>query len=237
MILYLDNQTNRKGKPNENFARELLELFTLGEGYYSERDIKEAARVFTGWMVDRRSGKFRFNVRQHDGRIKTFMGRSGRFHGEDILNIVLEQPPVAVHIAEKLWQEFISDTPDNQEAERLATVFRDSGYEMKLLLKALFTSLYFRVVDNWGNQIKSPVELMVGTIRMFDIPIRDFRTLARYERYLGQDLFDPPNVKGWPGGTDWITSTTLLARNLGAHSDPGGTEWRQRWAEYHYVLH
>jgi uncharacterized protein (DUF1800 family) len=212
MILYLDSQTNRKDKPNENFARELLELFTLGEGHYSERDIKEAARAFTGWMVNRRTGQFWFNARQHDFGIKHFMGHKGNFDGDDILDIVLEQPQVAVHITAKLWREFISETPDAQEVARLSAVFRDAHYEIKPLLRAMFLSPAFQAPENRGTLTKSPVELIVGTTRLLQVPAAEPVRLARVGRYLGQDVFDPPNVKGWPGGTDWINTRTLLAR-------------------------
>jgi uncharacterized protein (DUF1800 family) len=212
MILYLDNQSNRKGKPNENFAREVMELFTLGEGNYSERDIKEAARAFTGWMVERRSGQFHFNPRRHDPGSKTFMGRTGKFDGDDILDIVLDRRRGAVYITEKLWREFVSDNLDRQEIKRLADIFRTADYEIKPLLQALLMSPSFRAAENHGTLIKSPVDLIVGTVHVLNIPVRDARLLARAGRYLGQDIFDPPNVKGWPGGTAWITSSTLLAR-------------------------
>jgi uncharacterized protein (DUF1800 family) len=212
MILYLDNQSNRKGKPNENFAREVMELFTLGEGRYSERDIKEAARAFTGWMVDRTTGQFRVDPRRHDPGSKTFMGRTGAFDGDDILDIILEQPQVAIFISEKLWREFIAGDPDPQEIARLARIFRAADYEIKPLVQAILMSPDFRASGNRGTLVKSPVELIVGTARMFNIGANDGRRFARLGRYLGQDLFDPPNVKGWPGGNAWITSNTLLAR-------------------------
>lgn len=212
MVLYLDNQTNRKGQPNENFARELLELFTLGEGRYREQDIKEAARAFTGWQVDRRSGAFRFAQALHDDGTKTFLGKSGRFHGDDILDILLEQPRVAVHVTEKLWREFVSDTPDAREVQRLAAIFRANRYELRPLMQALLATPQFRAAAGYGGQTKSPTELMVGTVRLFGISVPDTRSFALYGRRLGQDLFDPPNVKGWPGGSAWITSDTLLAR-------------------------
>lgn len=212
MVLYLDNQTNRKEKPNENFARELLELFTLGEGHYTERDIKEAARAFTGWTIDRRSGAFRFNPRQHDDGVKTFLGKSGHFNGNDILDILLEQPRTAEHITEKLWREFVSDTPDPDEVRRLAQVFRANDYELRPLLAGLLTTAAFRDPANRGTLVKSPTELIVGTLRFFPLSQPEPTLLARAGAALGQDLFDPPNVKGWPGGQAWITSNTLLAR-------------------------
>ncbi len=212
MVLYLDNQTNRKDKPNENFARELLELYTLGKGHYTERDIKEAARAFTGWMVNRRTGQFRFNARRHDKGTKHFLNRRGSFDGDDILDILLEQPQVAVFITAKLWREFISDTPNKQELTRLAAIFRDSNYQIKPLLRAILLSPYFRAPANRGTLVKSPVELIVGTARLFDIRPNGPRRLAGLGRQFGQDLFDPPNVKGWPGGNAWITTSTLAAR-------------------------
>jgi uncharacterized protein (DUF1800 family) len=212
MILYLDSQTNRQGVPNENFARELLELFTLGEGHYSEQDIKEAARAFTGWEVERRTGRFHYNASRHDDGPKTFLGRSGAFDGDAILDILLTQSRLAVHLTEKLWRVFISDTPDGAEVQRLAALFRQHDYDLKPLLKALFMSSHFRAASNRGTMIKSPVELIVGTLRLFHVPIRDPVLLVRAGRQLGQDLLEPPNVKGWPGGKAWITASTLLAR-------------------------
>lgn len=212
MLIYLDTVTNNRDKPNENFARELLELFTLGEGHYSERDIKEAARAFTGWKVDRRSGKFHRVAAQHDHGAKTFMKRTGTFEGEEILEIVLAQPRVAVHIVEKLWGEFIGGPPDPAEVQRLAGIFRESGYEIQPVVAAILDSEAFWSERNRGTLIKSPVELLVGVARALELPIRDGEGLVRAGRSLQQDLFDPPNVKGWPGGTTWISSTTLLVR-------------------------
>lgn len=212
MLIYLDNAFNEKGKPNENFARELLELFTLGEGHYTESDIKEAARAFTGWSIDRRSGKFRFARRRHDYGTKTFMGRTGNFNGDDIIDIVLEQPRVATHITERFWSSFISQIPDPQEIKRLANVLRSNDFELKPLMKALLTCQAFRDPQNYGAMIKSPVDLIVGTLRVFQFPMGDGRGIVLASRRLGQDLMDPPNVKGWPGGNRWISSHTLLMR-------------------------
>ena len=212
MIIYLDNVSNVRGKPNENFARELLELFTLGEGHYSEDDIKEAARAFTGWGINRNTAKYRFFSRRHDFGHKTFMGQTANFNGDDIINIILQQPRVANHIAEKLWREFVSASPDSKEIDRLAIIFRNHNYEIKPLLQALLSSSSFRDARNRGTMIKSPVELLVGTLRIFKVPVGSGQRLAFTSRTMGQDLFDPPNVKGWVGGTAWITSDTLLMR-------------------------
>ena len=212
MIIYLDNVSNIKGKPNENFARELLELFTLGEGHYTEQDIKEAARAFTGWSIDRRNGQYRFVRRRHDYGTKTFMGHTGNFNGDDIIDIVLDQPGVAVYVTKKIWCNFISGPPDPEEIKRLANIFRSNDYEIKPLMQALLTSNYFRDSIQYGSMIKSPVDLLVGTLRMFQIPVGKGFGLALASRRLGQDLMYPPNVKGWDGGTSWITTDTLLAR-------------------------
>ena len=168
MIVYLDNATNRKGKPNENFARELLELFTLGEGHYTERDIKEAARAFTGWSIDRESGDFRVYPRLHDDGEKTFMGVTGRLDGDDIIDIVLRQPRTAEFITEKLWREFVSETPNRAEVKTIADRFRASHYDIKTLVAGILTTPSFRGHANRGVLVKSPVELMVGTMRLFD---------------------------------------------------------------------
>lgn len=212
MVVYLDNVSNKKGSPNENFARELMELFTLGEGQYAEQDIKEVARAFTGWSLDRRTGEFRFYRTLHDDGEKTVLGRRGRFNGDEVLDILLAQPATAEFITRKIWREFVSPEPDPVEVRRLAAVFRTSRYDIKSLLRALFTSEVFFAPSHRAVLVKSPVEFTVGTLRLFDVHPQDLRPLALATRSLGQDLFGPPNVKGWPGGEAWINSSTLLAR-------------------------
>lgn len=232
MVIYLDSQTNRKGRPNENFARELLELFTLGPGHYTERDIREAARAFSGWMVDRRTGRFMFNARQHDDGVKEFMGHRGRFNGDDIIDILLEQPRTAEHITEKLWREFVGERLDAAEVRRIAAVFRSSGYALKPALAAVLKSDAFWAANYRATLVKSPAELMVGTARVLRAPLPDPLTLTRAGRQLGQSLFDPPNVKGWPGGTAWITSSTLLARQNFLNRSLRGAELGQLGEDY-----
>lgn len=216
MLRYLDTQANHKDHPNENFARELFELFTLGEGAYTEQDIKQAARAFTGWKLDPRTGGFRINPQQHDAGTKTIFGRSGAWSGDDVLAMTLARQEVAPYLVTKLWREFISDEPDPQEVTRLATPFRSSGYRIAPLLRNLFTCNAFWAAEHRGALIKSPVELLVGTARLFQHAHHDESSdlipLVHAGRRLGQDLFDPPNVKGWPGGTRWITTATLLDR-------------------------
>ena len=212
MIVYLDSLQNRVGKPNENFARELLELFTLGEGHgYTEADIKEAARAFTGWSLERETGTYRFRPALHDGGEKSFMGKTGNFNGTDIIDIVLAKPRVAEYIAAKAWREFISEQPDPAEIKRIAAKFR-AGYEVKVLIGALLLSPHFWAAENRGRLVRSPVELIVGTLRQFDLPQPDDRILIQLGRGLGQEPFNPPNVRGWPGGTAWINANTLLIR-------------------------
>lgn len=212
MVRYLDNQLNRKGKPNENLARELLELFSMGEGNYTEKDVKEAARALTGWSLNRKIGEFVFRARQHDDGEKTFLGVSGRLGGDDVVSIILKQDQTALFLVTKLWREFISHDPDAAEVSRLAGVFRSSSYRIKPLLRAMLTSAAFQAPENRGVLIKSPVELLVGTVRMLHLDAGDGAVLARLAGNFGQILLDPPNVKGWPGYTDWIDANRLLAR-------------------------
>jgi uncharacterized protein (DUF1800 family) len=212
MIVYLDSATNRRGSPNENFAREVMELFTLGEGHYSEQDIKEAARAFTGWSVEPESGEFKWRAPAHDTGIKRVLGVEGDFDGDAVLDILLRQPAAAEFIAGKLWREFVSPQPDARAVQRVAANFRDSGYEMKAALRALLLSPHFWARENRATLVKSPADLVVGSVRTLDIRISDALPLAFTLRNLGQDLFAPPNVKGWPGGEAWINSTTLMAR-------------------------
>lgn len=212
MLVYLDNARSHKAAPNENFARELMELFTLGEGRYTERDLQEAARAFTGWSLDQETGAFRFRPAWHDGGEKAIFGQRGTFDGDAVIGLLLARPDTAELIVAKLWRRFISETPDPDAVGRLAALFREANYEMKPLLRAIFTSAAFWAPENRGRLIKSPVDLVVGSLRLFELPVADARDIAWLTGRLGQDLFDPPDVKGWPGGTAWITGASLLDR-------------------------
>jgi len=212
MLIYLDGAANRKGKPNENFAREVMELFTLGEGRYTEQDVKEAARAFTGWSIDRETGEFLFHQGMHDTGIKTVLGVTGRHDGAAVLDILLARPETAEFIVTKLWREFISAEPDSGEVRRIAQVFRANRYDIRTVLRELLTSDAFYAPQNRANLVKSPVDLVVGTLRQFHMTIADPLPFALAVSRLGQDLFAPPNVKGWPGGEAWINATTLLSR-------------------------
>lgn len=211
MLLYLNNQQNVKGRPNENFARELMELFTLGIGNYTEDDIKNAARSFTGWGM--RQGEFFLRKKVHDDGIKTFFGRTGPLEGEDIINILLENKQTARHVCTKMYTYFVNDKVNEDRIEFLATVFYDNDYEILPLLEAMFTAKWFYNEENIGKKIKSPIDLLVGLRRSMDIEFTNFQGQIFIERQLGQVLFYPPNVAGWPGGHDWIDSSSLMLRS------------------------
>ena len=212
MLIYLDGANSRKEQPNENFAREAMELFTLGEGNYTERDIKEAARAFTGWSIDRDSGEFMFRRGIHDYASKTVLGKTGNFDGDQIFDVLLKKPEAAEFITRKLWREFISPTPDAREVARLAGIFRDSGYNIAKLMRVMLASDAFYEPQNRAALIKSPVEFVVGTMKTFEIDAPNLRPFVLAGALLGQNVFAPPNVKGWPGGETWINTATLLGR-------------------------
>jgi len=211
MLVFLDNGENIKSHPNENFGRELLELFTMGVGNYSERDVREAARAFTGWTND--VLEFRFDEEQHDFGEKTFLGSTGTFNGEDVVDRILQEPVTAEYMAGKVYRFFVRDEIDPRVRTALARVYRDSGYQMKPLLKQIFLSRDFYSAASVGTQIKSPVHLVVSTYRKMELAqvptIPDF---GRMTGSLGQALFNPPNVAGWAGGRAWITPSTLFDR-------------------------
>jgi uncharacterized protein (DUF1800 family) len=212
MVVYLDGASNVKGKPNENFARELLELFTLGEGNYTEQDIKEAARAFTGLTVDRIAGTVTFVPRRHDDGQKTFMGITGAFAGDDIMDIILQQDRTSVFLTEKLWRYFISPDPDPALVQSWAASFKASGYDIKTLLHFILSSDAFWADGNRDSLVKSPVELLAGFARTWEVKDYDPQRLAGQLARLGQDLFNPISVKGWPSGQDWIDASSLLER-------------------------
>lgn len=212
MVIYLDSSTNRKGRPNENFARELMELFTLGEGQFGEHDVREAARAFTGWSIDPQTGAFLYRPLAHDDGEKTVLGRTGRLNGDEVIEILLAHPRTAEWITAKLWREFVSPAPDDIEVRRVAARLRASGYQVSVALRELLLSSAFWSSQNRATLIKSPVDLVVGTVRQLGIEVPERTGLALATAALGQNLFAPPNVKGWPGGEAWINSTSLLAR-------------------------
>jgi uncharacterized protein (DUF1800 family) len=234
MLVYLDNNRNRREHPNENYARELMELFTLGIGHYSEADVKEAARAFTGWsmgvqgergrraagpMLQLRiaSGEakpaFMFRPAWHDADEKQFLGQRGSFDGADVVRILLEQPACAEFICAKLVRAFVDEErPRPELVAGLAELMRRHDYQMKPVLEALFGSREFYADDVIGGQIKSPVQLVVGAVRQLRAEVEPPLALSLALRQMGQLPLDPPNVAGWDGGKNWINTTTLLAR-------------------------
>ena len=211
MIQFLNNNQNKKGHPNENFARELMELFTIGRGHYTETDIKESARAFTGWGTNLQ-GDFIFRPRQHDDGIKTFFGKTGNLTGEDILGILLEQKQTAIFITRKIYKFFVNEMVDEEVVSKLAARFYDSGYDIRGLMISIFNSSWFYDQKNIGTQIKSPVVWMVGMRRQLPLEMQNPADQLILERLLGQVLFSPPNVAGWPGGKHWIDSSSLMLR-------------------------
>ena len=211
MILYLNNQQNRKSKPNENFARELMELFTLGRGHYSEQDVKEAARAFTGWFTNRFTGVFQWNERQHDPGSKTFMGKTGRWKGEDIIDFILEKKQTARFLTTKIYRYFVNENEvDEVRINRLADLFYRSNYNIGQLMRAIAESAWF--YEQKGTKIKSPIEWLVGTSKILQVQYETAQSVILPQRALGQILFQPPNVAGWEGGRAWIDNATLLLR-------------------------
>jgi len=216
MLVYLDAANSRREAPNENFAREVMELFTLGEatqgGGYTEQDIKEVARAFTGWSVERDDFSFKYRGAAHDIFTKTVLGKTGFMDGDDALDIMLAQPACGEFIVGKLWKEFVSSTPAPAEVKRIGKLFQDSRYNISVALTELLSCDAFWTESNRGSLIKSPVDLVVGTVRQFAFSYSDVMPFVLKTSQLGQNLLMPPNVKGWPGHTDWINATTLLER-------------------------
>ena len=211
MLVYLDNGENVKDHPNENFGRELLELFTMGVGNYTEHDIREASRAFTGWTND--VLEFEFDETQHDMGAKTFKGQTGPFDGTDIIDIILAQEPTAEFIAGKLYRYFVREELSDRTRQSLGATFRDADYEMEPLLTRIFLSRDFYSPRSYATQIKSPVQLVVSTYRK--LGLEEMPTIPDFNRLtsrLGQSLFNPPNVAGWAGGRTWITPGSLLQR-------------------------
>ncbi len=211
MLQFLNNQQNKKSSPNENFAREVMELFTMGRGNYTENDIKEAARAFTGWGFNMK-GEFVFRKFQHDDGSKTFLGKTGNFTGDDILNILLEQQQTAYYISKKIVRYLVNENVDEVKLQWLSKRFYSNNYDITKLLEDIFTSDWFYDQKNIGSKIKSPVELLAGIRRILPLQLDKDDSQLLFQRLLGQVLFFPPNVAGWPGGKNWIDSSTLMLR-------------------------
>ena len=223
MLRYLDNDQNKKGKPNENFARELLELFTTGIGHYTEDDVREGARAFTGWTF--RGGRnqqqdvmpeFVFAARQHDDGPKTYLGRRGNLTGEQVIAISVAHPATPEFVCRKIWRAFVSDTPDGSGVRDLVDVWRATGGDLREVFTALLTSETFYDARHRSAIVKSPVEYVVGTLRAAGRPALDgekqYLSLIQSMARMGQELLHPPTVEGWKGGREWVNDTALLTR-------------------------
>lgn len=210
MLDYLNNQQNHKLKPNENYARELMELFTLGIGNYTERDIKEGARAFTGWGHD--GEDYIFRRFDHDEGLKSFFGRAGNFDGDDVVDIITNHPACAPYVANRLLNFFVMEEPDPAVCKSLGEVLRENAYDLRPVLQTMFSSKLFYSGQVIGGQIKSPVQMVVGTIRLLDVEVPNPMQLVVALEQMGQVPFAPPNVKGWPGGRTWVNSSTMFVR-------------------------
>jgi uncharacterized protein (DUF1800 family) len=212
-LLYLDAQTNRKGHANENLARELMELFTLGVGNYSEADVKEAARCLTGWGVD--DGKFVEVAERHDASEKTVLGQKGKFDGKQLVDLLLKRPEVADRIVKKLVRQFFGDTGVSADAaKQLATGLRERGLDVGWAVGTVLRSRLFFDDANLRTRVLTPVEYVVGSARLLELfdPAPSTLAMADWSARSGQDVFDPPNVGGWPVGKKWVHSRSLIAR-------------------------
>src|ERR671918_1207033 len=233
MIFWLDNNENHGNAVNENWGRELLELFSMGVGNYTEKDVREASRAFTGWTFEtkiprlpygRFPWKFEYRPEDHDDGEKEFLGHRGRFNGEDIVNIVVQQPACARFVARHLYNFFVADEPqvpawsiedprDPQAIDVLATTFRESKYDIRSVLRVLFNSDFFKKAR--FQHMKSPAEVVVGTLRLvggFELPKPGYGELSMQPSYMGQDLLNPPSVEGWHTGKEWINTGCLVER-------------------------
>ena len=214
MAFYLNGVQNRRGSPNENFARELMELFTLGVGNYTERDVKEAARAFTGWGTDGETHVFR--PRQHDPGPKTVLGQTGPLGGDEVITVLLRHPATAAFLAGKLLRHFVTPDPDPAVAAALADLLRDHDYDLRPAYDALFRSRYFYDPAHRLALVKSPLHLVAGLARQAGVPLPPPGRLIGHLRKMGQIPFNPPTVAGWPEGVGWVNTATLLARQNAA---------------------
>jgi hypothetical protein len=225
MMVWLDTVQNQKERPNENFAREIMELFTLGEGHYSESDVKEAARAFTGYRIDGANQSFRFAPAQFDSGSKNFLGRTGPLNGDQIIDIIVSQPQCARFIAAKIWRFFAYEIADSKLLDALASELRNVHYEIRPFMKQIFATEEFYSPEGLNSQIKSPVQFLVQAFRTMPFALPEASVFEFAFRQMGQIPFYPPNVKGWDGGKSWINTATLafrykLARQLVEGIDP-----------------
>ena len=255
MIIWLDNQQNHKGAINENFGRELLELFSMGVGNYTEDDVKECARAFTGWTIGNReymvlrsnrdsdwpygrlSWHFEYDPEDHDDGEKKFLGESGKFNGDDIVDIICKQPATARFISRHLYHFFVADEPpvpqwpyepprDPEAIEVLSQAYFDGDYDIQSMLRVLFNSDFFKSKSCWYEKVKSPSELVTGVLRLteaLDRPRYETQSKRLRTGFMGQTLSNPPSVEGWDGGLAWIDTGALVERMNFASEELGDT--------------
>ena len=228
MIDFLDGEANRKGKPNENYARELMELFTIGIGNYTEQDVREAARAFTGWSYKDRS--YIFLANQHDTGSKTFMGQTGNFNGDDIIDIILKRPESGKFIINELWSFFVYPNPEPAVTDRLAEVYFKSNYDLKEVMRAIFLSPEFLSDKAYRALVKSPVEYVIGMAKQLGAT-NIASNLTQAAAGMGQTLFNPPTVKGWDGNLGWINTSYFFDRINTANNLAGA---RGQQAQFRY---
>jgi uncharacterized protein (DUF1800 family) len=236
MIFWLDNQENTNDVHNENYGRELLELFSLGIGNYSEDDVKNCARAFTGWTMKnpipgaqpfgRYTWEYEFRSDLHDYGEKTFLGETGNLDGTDIVDIIVRQPAAAKFIAKRLYLFFVADQPDDATIDELADVYVKSQFDIRAVMRALFMSDAFRSRKAYYAKVKSPTEHVVGVERLvggWQFPAWGIRDISLETRYMGQDLLNPPSVEGWHVGKEWIDTGILVERVNFAAGEVGDT--------------
>ncbi len=220
MIFWLDNNTNKRGHPNENWGREVMELFTIGIGNYSETDVREVARAFTGWSANRNTGQFQFLANQHDSGSKTVLGHTGNLNGDDVLDILAGKRETGLFLGRKMWRWFVNDTPDMGGVNRLADVYMQSNHNISAMLKALFLSPEFQADANYYATVKNPPEFLIGALKLTGLgaAVHDNLTpallmsWARATSGMGMALYIPTNVAGWPGGRVWMNPGTYFVR-------------------------
>jgi uncharacterized protein (DUF1800 family) len=225
MVLYLDTQSSKKNMPNENFAREVMELFTLGEGNYTEQDVREAARAFTGYYLNQGEGKVSHDKRQWDPADKTIFGKTGPFTGKDVIDLIFEKKQAARFMAKKLWEFFVYENPSEPALDALAKSFQKADFQSGPLLREIFLSKEFYSEAAIRSQIKSPVQYLVELLKQLEITDPPVGFPVTAQQQLGQVLFMPPNVAGWDWGQAWINTNTLLTRyNLAGFLTKGAGE-------------
>lgn len=224
MMLYLDTQRSSKAMPNENFAREIMELFTLGEGNYTEEDVKQAARAFTGYQLNRLNGEVMQSARAWDDGEKTIFGKTGAYNGKDVVNLIFKKDACAKFMAVKLWEFFAYEKPVDSAMEDLAATFRKNDYELRPVLREIFLSREFYGEKAMATMIKSPVQYLVQLLKELEMPSAPLGFPILGQTQLGQVLFMPPNVAGWDWGKAWINTNTLLTRyNLAGRLTKGAS--------------